>query len=301
VDLRLITPFADRHRGLVTRSAALAAGWSQDQWRRAIRRENLVKVHAGVARLPGTPITTEVRIQAAVLALGAGALASHRSAALLWGCIEARQHEPVDVTLISRARTPKLDGVVVHRTSDLVDLRPIDRQGIPSTNPLRTLLDLGAVAPEHVMTALTHFAQTGIVAPSVAADALQRHSRRGRSGLGALRSALDEWRLGVRPPDSVLETAMADLLHRHRLPPVEFHARVAGYEVDFLVVGTRLVLECDGWAWHGVERQRHESDRRRDAELGALGYIVRRFTWLQIQREGAWIADIIRSTLRWAA
>ena len=33
---------------------------------------------------------------------------------------------------------------------------------------------------------------------------------------------------------------------KHHLPAVEFHPIVEGYEVDFRVVGTPVLLECDG-------------------------------------------------------
>lgn len=65
------------------------------------------------------------------------------------------------------------------------------------------------------------------------------------------------------PPDSTLETEMANFVAKYRLPPVVFHPIVAGYEVDFLVVDTTVVIECDGWATHGLQRDQNPSEWRR--------------------------------------
>lgn len=50
--------------------------------------------------------------------------------------------------------------------------------------------------------------------------------------------------------------------------------------VDFLI-GDRLVIEVDGAAYH-TDPERFEADRRRDAELSALGYRVLRFSYRQV-------------------
>ncbi len=89
-------------------------------------------------------------------------------------------------------------------------------------------------------------------------------------------------------------------MSRYCLPPVAFHKVVEGWEVDFWVIGTPIVLECDGWASHGLERRQFERDRKRDAELTAAGWIVVRFTYRAITRTPAKTAERIRSVLhRW--
>jgi very-short-patch-repair endonuclease len=93
---------------------------------------------------------------------------------------------------------------------------------------------------------------------------------------------------------------MRDLARRQRLPALEFHAKIHGYEVDFLVVGTCVVLECDGWGVHALNRANWESDKVRDANLAAGGYLTLRFTYRQITRRPKQLADRIRAVLqRW--
>ena len=48
------------------------------------------------------------------------------------------------------------------------------------------------------------------------------------------------------------------------------------------MIGTPVMLECDGWAYHGLDRSNFERDRDRDAELTAAGWIVVRFTYRAI-------------------
>jgi hypothetical protein len=69
---------------------------SRSAWYRAIDAGTLIPLHPNVARLPGTADTPEQRIIAGVAAAGPEALASHRSAARLWG-IPRPDDDPVDV------------------------------------------------------------------------------------------------------------------------------------------------------------------------------------------------------------
>jgi hypothetical protein len=69
---------------------------------------------------------------------------------------------------------------------------------------------------------------------------------------------------------------MHRLIAQYGLPPVEFHPMICGYEVDFRVCGAPIILECDGWTYHGLQRSTFERDRERDADLAAAGWIVLR-------------------------
>jgi very-short-patch-repair endonuclease len=94
---------------------------------------------------------------------------------------------------------------------------------------------------------------------------------------------------------------MARFLEAARLPPAEFHARVGGREVDFALIGTPIVLECDGWEHHGRTREQFDRDTQRDRELAAAGRVVVHFTWRQITRRRAATAEQIRELVAtWA-
>ena len=274
----------------------VASGRSRDAWYRARRRSVLIGLAPGVAALPGAPATPERAILVGVLASGAGSLASHRSAAYLWG-VDVGTDGPVDVTTANRNRRIVLPNLRLHTPTDLDDLRPVRRRGIPTTNPLRVLLDLGQVDSGAVPAALERFMVDGSVTRRSVAGALRRHARPGRHGVRALRAAYDSWAIDDKPPDSALELAMHRLLERSGLPHAAFHAVVLGRELDFAYLRERVAIECDGWESHGLDRKGFEGDRVRDAALVAAGWVVLRFTWRQITRRPAWVADVIRSTL----
>jgi len=300
VDLRALDPFARDHHGLVTRRAALRAGFSERSWYRAIEQGQLELLHPKVARMYGVAPTPNQAICAAVLAAGPGAMASHRSAAWLWG-IPSTPDDPVDVLIGQRTRKAAVVGAEVHRPRDLLDLTPVRRTNIPTTNILRTLCDLGALDPAMVPGAVGHVVTTGMASPVALWRAIVRHSRRGRPGVAPLRAALADWVLDGKPVDSVLEPAMRQLLARYGLPSAEFHPIVCGFEVDFRIIDSPIILECDGWATHGLDRTQFEKDRTRDAELAAAGHIVLRFTYRGIVRRPGREADRIRrNVVQWA-
>ena len=94
---------------------------------------------------------------------------------------------------------------------------------------------------------------------------------------------------------------MASLLRRHRLPSATFHPVIGGVEVDFLIDGSSIVMECDGWEWHAKRPERARRDRERDAHLLALGHPTIRFTWGCIVDRPVETANRIRAVVaRWA-
>jgi very-short-patch-repair endonuclease len=300
MDLSNLTTAAAEHHGLVTMAVATNNGLSRATWFRAVKDGRLILVHRGVARLPAFPSTPEQTIAAAVLATAPGSMASHRSAARLFG-IPRPADDPIEVIVGRRNRSPDIDGVIVHRPRDLGDLTAVKRSGIPTTNVLRLLCDLGAVDPAAVSAAVGHVVSARLASPVALRRAIDRHSRRGRHGVPAFRAALEEWVIDGLPADSVLEVAMRRLFERYRLPPFEFHARIAGLEVDFRIVGAPVVLECDGWEFHAKTRAQQARDAERDATLAEAGFVVIRFTYHQIVRRPAEQARRITGVLRrWA-
>jgi very-short-patch-repair endonuclease len=296
MQLAPLDSIATAQHGVITRDAS---GLSRSSWYRAVASGQLDQLHPGVARLRGTAPTVEQRIIAAVLAVGAGALASHRSAASLWG-IARPIDDPVDVIVTGRRRLPSLAGVTIHRPKDLRHLVPQRRSGIRCTNILRTVLDLGAVDPSAVSDAIGHALTTGLCTLGAFESTVVQHSEHGRAGIVALREAVADWSIDRKPSDSVLEQAMHRLINRHHLPAVEFHPIICGHEVDFRVSGTPIILECDGWTYHGLQRSTFERDRDRDADLIAAGWIVVRFTYRSITMRPKTTADRIAAAVaRW--
>jgi len=163
------------------------------------------------------------------------------------------------------------------------------------------MCDLGAVDRRAVVPATGHVLTNRLADLHALEATVLAHSRQGRAGIRPLRDAVDSWSIDLKPADSALELVMSRLVARYDLPAVEFHAIVLGWEVDFRVCDSVVILECDGWAYHGLHREQFERDRRRDAELVAEGWVVVRFTYRALTRAPAASARRIRQAVdRWS-
>ena len=289
--------WARGHHGLITLDAS---GLSRSAWYRAIDSGTIEQVHPFVAGCPeprGRPNSGSPR-------------RFWRSATGQWPRIGRRPDcgvpirpdtDPVDLITPGSRHDDQLDGVVIHATDDLKHLRPHRRQGIACTNILRTLVDLGAVDASGVDEAVGHALAMKLVHLPALESTLADHAGHGRRGVAALRHAIDAWSIDAKPADSTLEAAMVRLVHRYHLPPVTFHPLIEGWEVDFQVIGSPVILECDGWAFHGLDRTTFERDRIRDAQLTAAGWIVARFTYRSIASTPGRTAQRIRAAVeRWS-
>jgi len=283
--------WARAHHGVITLDAS---GLSRNAWYRAIRAGTIEQIHPYVARLHGTADTAEQRIVAAVFGVGAGALASHRSAARLWG-IPRPDHDPVDVILPGQRRDVRFDGVIVHRPRDLARLVPQRRFGIHCTDILRTLLDLGALDPETLTDAVGHAITTGLTTLDALDTAAGEHARPGRGGVVAVRDTIADWSIDDKPAASILEPMFRRLAARYDLPELEFHPAVGGIHPDLRVVGTPVLVQCDAWTHPASGRV--DIHRERDTRLAAAGWIVLRLTYHQITTRPSATAGRIRAAV----
>jgi very-short-patch-repair endonuclease len=287
---------AEQH-GVVHLRQARTCGLSHDGVRRRQRAGRLTEVHPLVFRLAGVPDTHLTALRAAALAVAPDGVASHRSAAWLWGLLPD-DDAIVEVT-VPRARGPRLRGVVVHRSRDLIVGHTTLRHGIPVTNPLRTLVDLGAVCSRWtVEDALDR----GLIAKRFTVAAvewlLHEVARPGRRGCGVLRTVLDDRALGAARPDGLLEPRMARVLRSHGLPPAAFQHQVpeAAARLDFAYPELRLGIEVDGYDVHGTPRAM-TADHERQNRLVMAGWTVLRFTWEQVVRRPGEVAKAVRAAL----
>jgi hypothetical protein len=186
----------ERQYGLFTLAQAISCGVNRATVYRRVRRGRYVKEQSGVFRFAGVPESWERSLLAACLAAGKGAVASHRAAARLWGLVEPRD-DIIEIT-VSRNRSPQPRGVTVHRSTDLVAAHTTVRKRIPVTNPLRTIVDLGAVLPaEQVEDTL----DAGLARPSlfsIAAIEWMRNEVRGPGRARCRRIGPDPGRTGSR-------------------------------------------------------------------------------------------------------
>ena len=289
---------AATQHGAVSLEQLRHIGLSERTVRRWASDGRLRRIHQGSYALPGAPVTAHQRLMAAVLAGQQGCLASHRAAAWLWGFSD----EPFLEVIVPRNRRPRLEGVVVHHPLDHSKARPSVKDGIPVTNPLRTLVDLGATWE---FTRVTDAVEQALISRIVTFRGLAREWRRvakpGRNGSGVLRHILDSRLLGEKPPDSVLEVKAAPLFARFGLPRPEFQFHVVHdgrhvARVDFAYPERRLAIEFDGLLAHATAADLRR-DLARQNRLVTAGWTVLRFTWADAIHEPERVAREIRRVL----
>lgn len=296
MDITALTTIAADQFGLVTKHQAAEHGIDRHGWYRLHERSVLHRIHPGVSALAGSPATPERKVLAAVLATGPRSMASARAAAWLWDAFDPPPETPVDVALRGRPSARGLAGVAAHRPIDHLELVAVRRKGIPVTPPARTVLDLGAVAPWAVRSAVERMVIAGHITREHLERAVERHSRRGRAGIGPLRAVLAEWTLGDRPPESVLEARLLRLVAAAGLPRPEVQVAVGPYLLDIGWPAYRVGGEVDGW---GKYSRLDQFDRQieRDAYLQRVGWLVPHFTWRMVTRRPAYVAQTLRDLL----
>ena len=261
-----IAAVAARQHGVVSTRQLLALGVTRNAIKHRVSRGQLTPLHRGVYRvgpLP-SPLTSPM---AATLACGPSAVLSHHSAAALLG-IRRPHAGPIHVT-VTRGHARKRRGLVIHRTRSLRDDEVVTHKGIRTTSAARTLLDIASdLTRKHLTRAIEEAQIQGQLDHSSLTAAVSR--AHGHRGVVALRAAAPQ---EVRMTRSEAERRLVELVDAAELPPPRTNVTLGGYEVDAVWAGERLVVEVDGFAFHG-SRDAFERDRRRDAELVAAGWRV---------------------------
>jgi very-short-patch-repair endonuclease len=198
----------------------------------------------------------------------------------------------VQITVIGRNPRPRAD-IEIHRVPDLPADEQTEKNGIPVTSPARTLLDLASQVRGDELESAIAEAYALQLTTERQLYFLQRHPR--RSGAAALRAELKR-EGGPALTRSQAERLMRRLVREAGLPPPLTNHTVAGYSADFFWPEQRLIVEVDGYRFHG-HRRAFERDRKRDAAHTLAGYRVIRITWRALTEERVAVAVTIARAL----
>lgn len=282
--------------GLVTTEDFQSLGMSSSTVRDWCRSGRLVRMAPRVYLLPDL-LGDWSHLGAACLSRP-GAVASHRAAATLWG-MDGIEIEVVEITVPSPCR-PRSE--VLHRSDDLAPFEVTTCQGIPCTDPTRTLVDLGAVVADDVVErALESALRLGITRITRLQWRLHALARSGRPGPASLRRVL-QCRPGDAPPtESDLETLFLQCLRaagveqpvrQHRVPLPDG----SDVRLDSAYPSVLAFIELDGWAAHR-SRRAFNRDRSRQNQLVLLGWRPLRFTWSQVVQNPERVAAEVAAVL----
>jgi very-short-patch-repair endonuclease len=281
--------------GLATRTQLLEMGVADGQLRVAVAQGRWSRTAAGLYALPSHPDSPGRRLLAACLLTGG--VASHASAAWVWSLLDDPPTPPVAsvahkrhatlATTATRDRSKALSAgsvgpndlypVVVHRSRDLAPTSISVRNGIPTTNPLRTFVDLaGSISPTTLDEAIdVALAKRLVSVESLLAEA-GRQKRSGRRGPAQLMAHLDRRRFVGAPAPSVLESRALRLLADARIKVVNCETAIdhGHYRLD-IELEHQIFVEVDGYAYHSSpEQKRYDDARRNQLRLMGVEFLV---------------------------
>ena len=273
--------------GVAATHELLKRGWSSRLLSRGVASEQIIRVRQGWYCLPGTP--------AALLeAFRVGGRVGCVSAAAAHGMwVTHRGHLHVDVARNSVRLRTRFDKDVRLRSSGDGDTivhwtTPTADDSRFATSPLGCLRDMiRCQTPERVVAAADSAIRKGLVSRAQWMRQIERAPER-------LRALLEQ----VDPrSESITESLVRFRLQRLGLEP-RVQVKVSGVGRVDILIGSRLVIEIDGWAYHSDPEQ-FEADRRRDARLSARGYRVLRFSYRQVMSSWAEVkASVLAAVAR---
>ncbi len=282
---------AAAQRGLVRRGQLVALGVSARAIEYLVSVGSLHRILRGVYAVGHPALEPLAAETAALLYAGDNAVLSHGTAAGVWGLVPT---PPVVAITIAGRNVRRQPHVKLHRV-DTLDARDVRmKHGFPVTAPARTIIDFAAAhSADAVDRALNEARVLKLVTDAELTAALGRC--RGRTGTRCVRQLLAAEH-GPAITRSEAERRLRTLLRAADLPDPQFNVRVENHLVDALWPRQRLVVEVDGYGFHG-HRRAFETDRRRDQELAAAGYQVIRVTWRQLTDEPIAVAARLAQAL----
>lgn len=295
---RIAAPLAEAQLGLIARRQLIARGVPVPTIESAVHRRHLLPAARGVYRLPGAPVTAEVRLLAMVLAAGVGALLSHRSAAWLWGLLPAPGRHEVSVP---RGRCPRGADLTVHRSSDLHLAIPGSVRGLPVTGVGRTILDCAADPTIDIELLIDAARRVHHISRTLLPSTVVAHARSGRRGIHRLADllALDEM------PHSDFERLVCRWLTDLGIPGWRLHHRIVvpvrgPLEIDIAWPELKVAFELEG-ADHCDRSTVHDDDTERQNWLVIAGWHVVRTTYRRWVRHTSAVLAELEGALALAA
>jgi hypothetical protein len=284
-----VSRIVDVQHGVIARAQLLELGFSRHAIQHCVARGRLHLVSSGVYVVGRPELTRHGRWMAAVLACGPGAMLSHGSAAALWRIGSEWRETEVTVRTASPRRRR---GLRVRRRPTLADRHVAEREGVPVTGLVQTLVDLAAVMKRPaVERAVNEADRLNLIDPPTLRRHLEVH--RWEPGVRPLRAMLD--RRTFRLTRDELERRFMPLATQAGLPlPLTKHW-VNGYEVDFYWPDLAFVVETDGLRYHRTPAEQAR-DRERDQAHTAAGMTQLRFTHEQVYYEPEHVLLVLRAT-----
>ena len=275
-DMEPLRALAARQHGLFTRSQAREAGFDRKALRRRVRDGYLTFLTPRVLRIGGAADSEWQTSMAGVLDVGLDAVASHLTAASLWG-VPHLPRSPIDVS-IERVARRNLAAVKVHHLTVIPPDQRVLVHDIPVTAPpLTVLLIAGRDGPDRAAQVLDHFLANGDTDVEEVDGVVSRLSKQGRDGLRPVRKLLNDRADHQAPAESNNERRFLYLAREAGFTALERQVNVGIAHwigrVDFMERALRLIIEIHSERYHTSWANRR-ADAERIARLQDEGYTV---------------------------
>ena len=278
---RATAEWASRQHGVIAYRQLRALGLEPGAIKHRVAAGRLHRLHVGVYAVGHRLLTANGHRMAAVLACGPDAVLSHRSAASLHALRqtpERRSTSPcrgpapaaasASTCIASSASTPttarRRRHPDDHRRPHPARPRGAHRPASSKTRSTKRSDAASSTCPPSKRWAGRH-----------SSGAPSNHRRDPQRAGGAFLRFCDTW----------------------NIPAPQTNVLVDGFVVDALWREQKLVVELDGYAFHGTTRTAFERDRVRDADLQRAGYRVLRLTWRRLHEEPEPVAATLHALL----
>ena len=167
------------------------------------------------------------------------------------------------------------------------------RSGVTHTVPALTAIDL---VPELGGDAIDNVLRTG--ASDLPAMYAALAATKGRAGNQArARLLLDSRDLPWSAAERLLHRILRESGLRGWATNQALVVDGQQFYVDVLFSRERVVVEVDGWEWHGRRMVDFQKTMHRHSTLEAAGWRVLHFTFGDLQNDAAWVVETIETAL----
>lgn len=301
-DLDGLDRLADRQQGLLSTRQLRDLGLSDAEVRTLIRRGVLVRVRRGVVRLRGAPPSWLQAVHAPVLAV-TGSVASHQTAARLWGFPGFESSRAIHL-LREGVLGTRAVGVRSHTSLLVPPSHRAVRHGIPVTSVERTLVDVcGSLGSGRLLKVADELKRQHLLDVDRLRSVTRTVPVSGRRAIRPVLRYLSSYEAGDAPGANAAELDILRALRRAGIEPLPVQnlwVVVAGrrFELDFAWPEVRHALEFMGFNPHGnlVSRFHHDAERRR--LLQRDGWTLWPITWQTSEQELLDIATAVTRAAR---
>jgi very-short-patch-repair endonuclease len=319
MDLDAVHAVAEVQFGAVSRAQLRAVGCATSWIDRQRDRGMLRRAHPGVYTMIGLRQHHCTDLAAVLLYCGAangdgdgwmsvdgGVAAGGRTALALLGVSTVQWPDvPEIVTAFPRRKRALGSSARVVCRSGIMPGDIVLHRRLPVTSPERTIIDAADVLyGSGLEDALDAMLRSGVTTLGRIEERMARCEPRGRTGFGRLADFVAERDPATAPTESHLEDAFMRIVRSLPGGPEKWRRQApfrgddgSVIRVDFICDDHRLVVETDGWRWHG-SRRRFERDAERRRALTLAGYRVMVFTWSDVVSDPAKVRRQLSEAMR---